>query len=116
MSRLKERIVGLLLVLFVFVFGIWYSLCIFANSYISQGLDFPCSNLNIDWQPNFFGIPLLNEYWTLALPLYVLILVVLFIIGWLGFATFQIGEPKISEEEMKHLKELDKAMRNKKEK
>ena len=59
------------------------------------------------------GIPVLNEYWTVALPIYLVMLLLFFIIGWMGFATIFIKEPQVSEEEIRMVKALDEKYRKK---
>ena len=55
MSLLKSRIIGLLMVIFAIVFGLWYTLCIVNNGIINGKLHFFKDE-------TFYGIPLLNEY------------------------------------------------------
>ena len=103
MSALKSKLVGLVMVLSALVFGSYYILSMISNSFLVQGENFPLST--------FFGIPLLNWYWTLALPLLALIIIILFLVIWLGIAAMLSEEPRVSEEEMRKIRELDKAMR-----
>ncbi|MBD3226885.1 MAG: hypothetical protein GF329_01755 [Candidatus Lokiarchaeota archaeon] len=112
MKLLKNKIMGVLMLIFVLVFGVWYSLCVFMNSGLLTAFIIPDSI----FQPNFLGIPLLNSYWTIALPIYLLVLIVLFIAGWLGIATIIAKPPKVSEEEINRIMTLEKKLKDKKEK
>ena len=106
MSVLKSRIFGFLMFLVALAISIWYTLCVFVNGSTSEGLVF-------FRESTFFGIPLLNEYWTIALPLYLLVIVIQVLVGWLGIAALLTGEPQVSEEEMRMVRELDKNYRKK---
>ncbi|MHA1291046.1 MAG: hypothetical protein ACTSQJ_00090 [Promethearchaeota archaeon] len=108
MKVLKSKVIGIFMVLFAISSGIHYTLCIFTNGTTNEGLVFFRDD-------TFFGIPLFNEYWTLALPIYLIVLFFLILIGWLGIAAITTGEPKVSEEEMRKIRILDENFRKKKE-
>ena len=102
MSLLRSKIIGLIMLLFALIVGSGYTLCIFING---EGVFFRDST--------FYGIPILNSYWTLALPLLIGVLIFIFLIGWLGVAAIFSKEPQVSEEEINRIRELDKKLRNK---
>lgn len=66
-----------------------------------------------DLIPNLFNIPLLNEFWIIALPMFLLITAVVALMVWLGFSTFTTPEPRVTDEELQKLEELERLARAK---
>ena len=108
MSVIKSKIIGMIMIIFAIIVGIHYTICIFANGMVNGELVFFKDE-------TFIGIPIYTEYWTLALPIYLMVLFFLVLIGWLGFAAISIGEPKVSEEEMRRIRILDENYKKQKE-
>ena len=62
---------------------------------------------------NFLGIPLLDAYWIIALPMFVLMTGVIALMIWLGMSTFTTPEPRVTDEELRKLEELERLARAK---
>lgn len=106
-----KKISGVLVFLFAVTFGIYYSICIFYHSGLLIGFKIPFS----PFPDNFLGIPLLSIFWTLALPIYLLVLLMLLIMGWVGISTLLLKKPRISDEELHKVMELEKKHKKKQE-
>ena len=63
--------------------------------------------------PNFLNLPLLSDFWIVALPMFVLISAVLALMVWLGLSTFTTPEPRVTDEELQKLEELERLARAK---
>jgi len=102
MSILRSRLLGVIMVVFTLIIGLYYSLCIFFNG----------AEISLFKSERFFGIPILSDYWTIALPIYIGIMILLILIAWLGLAAILTKEipPKIEEERVK-IQKLDAAIR-----
>ena len=63
--------------------------------------------------PNFLNIPLLNEFWIIGLPMFLIVTAVVALMVWLGFSTFSTPEPRVTDEELQKLEELERLARAK---
>ena len=103
MSVIKSRLIGVVMVLIAVMIGVYYSLCVFING----------ADAGLFRSGRIFGIPILNEYWTIALPIYVGIMVLLLLIAWLGVAAIFTRElPLEIEQEKMKIQKLDDAIRD----
>lgn len=63
--------------------------------------------------PNFLNLPLLNEFWIIGLPMFLLMTLILALMVWLGLSTFTTPEPRVTDEELQKLEELERLARAK---
>jgi hypothetical protein len=63
--------------------------------------------------PNFLSLPLLNEFWIIALPMFLIVTAVAALMIWLGFSTFTTPAPRVTDEELQKLEELERLARAK---
>lgn len=94
----KTQVIGVLLMLFGL--GIW--------GYFTYDLLVMGSVI-----PNFLNLPLLNEFWIIALPMFLLVTAVVALMIWLGFSTFTTPTPRVTDEELQKLEELERLARAK---
>jgi len=94
----KAQVIGILLILFALMVWAYYSYdLLVAGSVI----------------PNFLTLPLLNEFWILALPMFVIVTAVAALMIWLGFSAFTTPAPRVTDEELQKLEELERLARAK---
>jgi len=63
--------------------------------------------------PNFLNLPLLNAFWIVALPMFLLVTAIVALIIWLGFSAFTTPAPRVTDEELQKLEELERLARAK---
>lgn len=63
--------------------------------------------------PNILNLPLLNEFWIIALPMFLIVTAVVALMVWLGYSTFTTPEPRVTDEELQKLEELERLARAK---
>jgi len=63
--------------------------------------------------PNFLGIPLLDGFWIIAVPMFLIVTAVVALMVWLGFSTFTTPAPRVTDEELQKLEELERLARAK---
>ncbi len=63
--------------------------------------------------PNFVGIPILNEFWIIAFPMFLIMTAFFALMIWLGLSTFTAPEPRVTAEELQKLEELERLARAK---
>jgi len=105
MSLLKSKIIGILMICIGLILGGYYTLCVLVNGFNE--------NKSIFRDESFLGIPILNEYWTIAAPIFLACILLVFLICWIGVATLFIKEPQVSDEEIKKVRDLDEKNRAK---
>lgn len=94
----KAQVIGILLMLFGLLVWGYYTYDILVVGTII---------------PNFFNLPLLNEFWIVALPMFLLVTVVVALMIWLGFSAFTTPAPRVTDEELQKLEELERLARAK---
>ncbi len=62
---------------------------------------------------NFLGLPLLNEFWIVAIPMFLIVTAVIALMVWLGYSTFSTPAPRVTDEELQKLEELERLARAK---
>ncbi|HUY01016.1 MAG TPA: hypothetical protein VMV49_15745 [Candidatus Deferrimicrobium sp.] len=94
----KKKIIGILLMIFgICVWGFYTYNLLVAGGAI----------------PNFLGIPLLDGFWIIAVPMFLIVTAVVALMVWLGFSTFTTPAPRVTDEELQKLEELERLARAK---
>jgi len=94
----KAQVIGILLMLFGLLVWCYYTYDILVEGGVL---------------PNFLNLPLLNEFWIVALPMFVLVTAVVALMVWLGFSAFTTPAPRVTDEELQKLEELERLARAK---
>ena len=94
----KTQIIGILLMLFGLMIWAYYTYDLLVMGSVL---------------PNFLNLPLLNEFWIIALPMFLLVTAVVALMVWLGFSTFTTPTPRVTDEELQKLEELERLARAK---
>jgi hypothetical protein len=94
----KAQVIGILLMLFGLLVWCYYTYDILVVGAII---------------PNFFNFPLLNEFWIVALPMFLIVTMVVAMMVWLGFSAFTTPAPRVTDEELQKLEELERLARAK---
>ena len=94
----KTQVIGILLMLFgLMIWGYYTYDLLVVGSVI----------------PNFLNLPLLNEFWIIALPMFLMVTAVVALMVWLGFSTLTSPAPRVTDEELQKLEELERLVRAK---
>ena len=94
----KAKAIGIVLVIVGLLVWIYYTY----NLLVAGGV-----------MPNFLNLPLLNEFWIIGLPMFLLMSAILALMVWLGLSTFMTPEPRVTDEELQKLEELERLARAK---
>ena len=94
----KAKAIGIVLVIVGLLVWIYYTY----NLLVAGGV-----------MPNFLNLPLLNAFWIIGLPMFLLMSAVLALMVWLGLSTFMTPEPRVTDEELQKLEELERLARAK---
>ncbi|MHA1131752.1 MAG: hypothetical protein ACTSRC_17600 [Candidatus Helarchaeota archaeon] len=94
----KTNAVGIILILFALLVWGYYTYNILVAGQVI---------------PNFLNIPVLNEFWIIALPMFLIMTAFFALMIWLGFSTFTTPEPRVTDEELQKLEELERLARAK---
>jgi hypothetical protein len=101
----RDKVYGFLILLFSILIGLYYTYWALIYPYMYYSMAAVTQPVTAQpWYQFFFWIPVLPDpYWAVAIPMWLAIILILFIVAWIGYTMLTTPPPipleEIEEEE-----------------